>query len=475
MHTHRHDELCHTNKTIWQCRVMHNIAVCGSDMKRVEPSARPVVEPSAKRHCVLGVIIGVDVIICGLQTHPGYNGKVGVTVAHTSANGVDRWVVEMADRPHSRLAVQPHNLQRVESATVARFVGLKHDRELNGREVRLHSYNNVTAKWLVRYETHTECRTLTVRQECLQLVRPPAPRQATQLILDRPFRSTPNTSARSFFVTINNPTRHCYECIQKIVALRVVAARERGPRNGVLHVHAIVVFTRTHRRNAVNVMLGGRAWVEVLKGRFEQVAKYVLKNAHSDDDVLRYQDHNQQGRRTDLHTFVQAVKNGMSDEELVAEFPVQVAKYNRCIPFIRGTIDVPKLRQGSKRLIGLLWIWSTRPDVGKTTYVHTRWPDLYSKTSDKWWPFYFGQAVVFIDDPHPDFKTDFMAKLKMWCNECPFYGEFKGAHTKIRFKHLIVCANQSPEAYFGGGVWKVDQHTFNARFTTIEVKQRTDF
>lgn len=434
----------------------------------------------------LGLLVGVDVLIHGLLRHgQQYNGKVGVTVLYTISCGVGRWVVQVSDPPHVQLAVQPHNLQRVEAATIARFIGLDRNTELNGSRVDLDSYNNITGKWLVR----CNCRTLAVRPECLHMVRS----QSLQTTHPAPltpqcshYPALPNTSARSFFVTINNPTPHCYDCIQNIVALRVVAARERGPRNGVLHIHAILVFTRTYRRNAVITMLGGRAWVEVLKGRFNEVAKYVLKNAHPntvaaenlcdqpDGDVLRYQDHNQQGRRNDLHTFVQAVKDGRSNEELVDEFPVQVAKYHRCIPFIRGTIDVPPLPRGSKRSIGL-WIWSTLPDVGKTTYVYTRWPHLYSKTSDKWWPFYFGQPVVFIDDPHPDFKTDFMAKVKMWCNEHPFYADFKGDHTKIRFKHLIVCANQSPAAYFGERVWKVDQHTFNARFTTVEVQQRTDF
>ena len=361
------------------------------------------------------------------------------------------------------------NVRRVENVHLAVVRGLHTNTELNGQSTQLVTYDESQSLWNVRCQEQT----LTVRPECLVLVRgtPAPPRESARLLLEMyPKSDFTNFSARSFFITINNPTADCYACLHSVVALRLVASRERGKTNGVLHLHCIVVFTRTKRRKAVCQMFGGRAWVQALIGKFQDVRKYVTK----DGDVLRDDDFSQQGRRNDLHTFVTSVRDGMTDQELVEHFPVQVAKYFKCISFIRGTIPILPLPLGSKRKIGL-WIWSAKPDVGKTTYVHTRWPDLYNKTCDKWWPSYFGEREVLIDDPYPDFRTDLMAKIKSeWCSERVFYGEGKGIHMSIRFTHLIVCANQSPHDYFRTKIWDTDGPMFNARFTVAEVEKRAD-
>lgn len=472
-------------------------------MKRSSSQESPEEAQDTKRTCAIvcfcaGLMIGIDVVIHGLRSPPcaKYNSKVAQTVAYISKNGVGRWTVRLNDSQHTHIAVRPQNLRRVENAHTARLVHLPTNTERNGQNVELCQYNSATNRWLVKYipKSGTECRQLQIRPECLEVVRAGPPREDTEVLkrlyhkkwTHPSFNGLSNPSARSYFVTINNPTPQCLECVQKIVCLRIVAAHEHGKTNGVPHVHAIVVFTRPIRRKAVNQMLGGRAWVEPLKGTFQDVTKYIFKDADPRDvsdvrqhrapkgNVLRNEDHSQQGRRRDLETYIQAIRDGMGDSELVEHFPVQVAKYHKCISYVRGTIAVPHLPLGSKQSIGL-WIWSTLPDVGKTTYVNQRWPDAYKKPSDKWWPFYGGQDVAFIDDPNPEFSTDCMAKIKQWCNEDPFPAEDKGTHIKIRFKHLIVCCNQPPCEYFGGRVWAKEQLYFNARFTTVEVRQRSDF
>lgn len=420
-----------------------------------------------------GLIVGVDVVIHGLMNENSkkYNQAVGNTVAYNPTRG--RWQVQLRVKDiHRRwvnIYARAENVRRVENVHLAVLKELNTNTNMNGQSTQIVAYDESQSLWQVKCQGHT----LMVRPECLVLVRGTQvpPHESTQLLLEMYPRSDPNNfSARSFFITINNPTAHCYACLNSVVALRLVASRERGKTNGVLHLHCIVVFTRTKRRKAVCQLFGGRAWVQALIGKFQDVRKYVTK----DGDVLRDDDFSQQGRRNDLHTFVTAVRDGMTDQELVENFPVQVAKYFKCISFIRGTIPVLPLPLGSKRKIGL-WIWSAEPNVGKTTYVHNRWPDLYNKTCDKWWPSYFGEREVLIDDPHPDFRTDFMAKIKSeWCSERVFYGEGKGFHMSIRFTHLIVCANQSPRDYFRKKIWDTDGPMFNARFTVAEVEKRAD-
>ena len=472
-------------------------------MKRCASQASPEICPDTKHSravvCIdTGLLMGIDVVVHSLRspTSAKYNNKVAQTVAYISKDGVGRWTVRLNDNGRTQIAVRPQNLRRVENAQMARLQHLPTHTDRNGQNVQLCQYNSVTNRWLVKYtpKAGTECRQLQIRPECLEVVRTVVPQEETEVLKQLyqqkwthpTFNGLSNPSARSYFVTINHPTPQCLDCVQKIVCLRIVAAREYGRANGVPHIHAIVVFTRSIRRKVVNQMLGGRAWVEPLKGTFQDVTKYIFKDADPRDvddvrhhrtpkgNVLRNEDHSQQGRRRDLETYIQAIRDGMSDSELVEHFPVQVAKYHKCISYVRGTIGVPHLPLGSKQSIGL-WIWSTLPDVGKTTYVNQRWPDAYKKPSDKWWPFYGGQDIVFIDDPNPEFSTDCMAKIKQWCNEDPFPAEDKGVHVKIRFKHLIVCCNRAPSEYFGERVWAQEQLYFKARFTTVEVRQRSDF
>ena len=429
-----------------------------------------------------GLIVGVDVVVIGLQQSAQFNGIQGTVVDYNTET--ERWTVELwqdESCSHRRIAVKSINVRRVESIATKtiHIQNLTQSTGFNGCVVKCQRYDTVSDRWIVATsgkKTQNEHTTaLAVRPECLVLSRKrnePTNDQIERVTFSK-YKKTirDNFVARSLFCTINyaDETSECIardiQRLKHVVALRIAAGRERGRKNGVLHIHIAVVFTRPQRRNTVCEMFGGRANVQQMYGNYQQARQYCLKNG----DVLRDEDHGHQGRRTDIEAFVREIQKGKSDKYLVDNYPVQFTKWCRNIPYIRGTIEQLPLPANTKRTIGV-WLHGP-PGCGKSFLANLLYPNNYPKNSDKWWAFYAYQMVVLLDDPHPDFNKELMAKIKVWCNEYVFIDEVKGANLKIRFRHLIVLSNQSPEDYFGVHFEKT---AFEDRFTTFAVQTRTE-
>jgi hypothetical protein len=123
--------------------------------------------------------------------------------------------------------------------------------------------------------------------------------------------------------------------------------------------------------------------------------------------------------------------------------------WTQCVKRLSQDRRPESLKLGSKKTMGL-WLWSTKGSTGKTTWAEHKYPNAYDKMDNKWWEGYDDEEVIIWDDPNQ--KTagkHLMGYIKKWCNEKPVHVEVKGGSKVIRFKHVIITANKSPEEFFG--------------------------
>lgn len=271
-----------------------------------------------------------------------------------------------------------------------------------------------------------------------------------------------NPGYASMVFTINNYTEEDVERVKNLDATRVRCGKEVGAQ-GTPHLQGAVTWRHAITfKTAQERLLGpGRGcYTAKMMGSWD-AQEYTLKEGN----VVRDDPGPSQGERTDVADFRDAIKRGLTDDELNMEQPGMCAKYPRYIDFTRNASSISKverLPKGSKRLG--VWLWSREPDLGKTTWVEDEFEDnLYEKMCHRWWCEYNDEEVVLIDDPKACWAPAFWDELKIWCNEKPFKaqsGVAKGSRM-IRFKKMYVTANMPPEEYFGD---KYDEKVFKARF-----------
>lgn len=100
-----------------------------------------------------------------------------------------------------------------------------------------------------------------------------------------------------------------------------------------------------------------------------------------------------QGARTELQGFVDSVKEGATDQQILEAYPKEFIKYGNAMQRIRSAMAEPRRK---KPHVTLYW---GPTGTGKSLRAHTDHPDAYVKTAgNKWWDGYkTGQSVIFDD------------------------------------------------------------------------------
>ncbi len=268
-----------------------------------------------------------------------------------------------------------------------------------------------------------------------------------------------NFSAKSFVFTINNFTEKNVENLKAIPCQRIICGKEVGAK-GTPHIQGAITFKQCVRREAFKQTIEWDGFCGKMKGEWAD-QQYCFK----DGDIIRMEDNSQQGSRTDIEQFREAIKRGATDAELCDNHAREVCKYQKFIDFCRqayGTQNLVKLPRGTKKNMGL-WIWGPG-STGKTTWVEDNFEGFYEKQCNKWWDGYAGEPVVVIDDPLASWSKHLMGYIKAWVNERIVPVEVKGGSRKLRFENLIITANKSPEEFFGEDF---EDSPFYGRFTVF--------
>lgn len=292
------------------------------------------------------------------------------------------------------------------------------------------------------------------------------------------------TRLRNFCWTLNNPTQADRDRLQQLPSLcsYYVFGEEGLAEEKTQHLQGYCELPSAKTFSVIKKWFP-RAHLEARRGTSKQAADYCKKGQQPHDEwkeegtsgenygkdalVHEWGNISQQGKRSDLSTFVDEVKKQPKTtmKDLIESHTGVVAKY---------PLFVEKVRNLYVKYDTLDWkngdppnIWYVGPSgAGKSRRAREEFPHLFGKMLNKWWDGYDGEATVLLDDLHPDHCKGLTTYLKIWSDRYVFIAEVKGASLKIRPERIIVTTQYSLVELFSN---QEDRDAIKRRFKIIEV------
>lgn len=149
----------------------------------------------------------------------------------------------------------------------------------------------------------------------------------------------------------------------------------------------------------------------------------------------------EKGARTDIERFKNAILNGMSEKELLEEFPTQMARYSN---FYQTCNKIRLANEFAMRLrqLKVIYIYGTA-GTGKTYSVYAennfKYEDIYS-VDDYEHPFdnYNGQKILLLDEYRANFSITYFLKL---IDKYPLQLKARYANKQACFDTVYVISN----------------------------------
>lgn len=156
---------------------------------------------------------------------------------------------------------------------------------------------------------------------------------------------------RSYVFTLNNYTQEQFTMIKGFIpdiAKYAIIGEEIAPETKTPHLQGYVQLLKQTAFSTIKKWwkdnFDALPHIERAKGDPEQNYKYCSK----EKKFWEHGNKPEQGKRTDLHEFFTSVKNGLDDEELSDNHPVEFAKYHKAANLVRDCVSNKKTLQQLK-------------------------------------------------------------------------------------------------------------------------------
>jgi hypothetical protein len=278
--------------------------------------------------------------------------------------------------------------------------------------------------------------------------------------------------------TINNPTAHDEEAVLRTtgseVCTKAVVGREVGE-DGTPHLQGFAVFRVPVTRRTMEEAVGGRAYLEVMRGRVRQNVVYCSKEGNvMVQKGLTGEEKGTDAKRTREDKFRQILDDARhcTPDEFADRQPEQWL-------LRRGAVERLMLEEAGKRIevwdgdlpSKNIWLWGA-PGVGKSQWASIQTPICcqYKKNLNKWWDGFSPliHRQITIEDWHPGAEC-LSQHLKLWGDRYPFIAEVKGSSIQMEPGKwlLIVTSNYSIDQCFR----EEDRPAIHRRFCEIEMTE----
>lgn len=190
-------------------------------------------------------------------------------------------------------------------------------------------------------------------------------------------------------------------------------------------------FFTTQKLNRIAALkkLGLLAHLEPTKGTSLQAADYCKK----DGDYVEFGNPPTPGKRTDLSSAIDALKEGSSMHDIANNHSEVFVKFGRGLRDLNLILNKPYQHPTVRGI----WIHGP-PGSGKSHSVREIFPDLYSKPQSKWFDGYNGEHVILLDDLDSDCLNHY---LKIWSDKYACTGETKGGSVNLQHHYFIITSN----------------------------------
>jgi len=237
---------------------------------------------------------------------------------------------------------------------------------------------------------------------------------------------------------------HMYICEQK--TFKYIIAGKEISKTGTPHLQMHITLKRGMTMSALQKLL--QSYDIHMSRLIPENAAHTAHNigyCKKDGDFQEWGTPNQQGKRNDLHDYMEAIQENPKKRriEIMEEFPMVYARYSKFANEYRLLKQTHEIIQGDLKECNQ-WIYGP-PGTGKSRPFQEA--GCYSKPANKWWDGYDGEEVVLIEDI--DLTHEKLSHLlKIWLDRYPFYAEIKGTYIKIRPAKIIITSNYRPDEIF---------------------------
>ena len=247
------------------------------------------------------------------------------------------------------------------------------------------------------------------------------------------------------------------------VCIRIIACVQVGEKMCTPHIQGALVMASPCTRSWLSRQLP-RAFLEVMKLTWNKNRTYCLKKQLQ---IIRDIDVSQQGFRSDIEEFRDAISAGKTDLELMENgFLSQVAKFPRFLQFAREAYAKANHRKVYTKLeVVVRW---GKAGVGKTRYVWEKHAEsLYAWVDDShgkvWFDGYNGEEVLLIDEFTPNMipYNYLLHLLEGYKLRLPVKTRFSYAN----WKTVYITSNWHPKDWYPKEGYT---HALQRRFTRID-------
>jgi hypothetical protein len=267
--------------------------------------------------------------------------------------------------------------------------------------------------------------------------------------------SMSRSKSRAWCFTINNYDDQTEDAIKQLYqdtdsCLYLCYGHEVGEEKKTPHLQGYVYFENPRTMRGVSRMDAfSRAHLAAAKGSARQNREYCSKQDTA--NFVELGEMPRQGDRTDISAFLDAVKEGADDYELMCDFPREFVKYGRAIDRARSATLKRKARSFRQVTVTTL-IGPT--GTGKTRLAFHMDPDLYvvpnpSGASQLWFDGYTGQKTILLDDFYGWIKYGFLLRL---LDGHRMQAAIKGSFTAAAWTQVIITSNQHPSQWYQKGL-----------------------
>lgn len=269
----------------------------------------------------------------------------------------------------------------------------------------------------------------------------------------------PQTTQRCPWVfTLNNYTDDELSTLQTLSTAEdtpfryIIWGKEVGE-NETPHLQGYLELKKKKRLSQLKALLGDRYHFEPRRGTAQQAADYCKK----EDDYEEFGSlKNNQGKRTDLESACDDIKNGKTIAEVAVKHSPTFVKYVRGLNAL-ALITQPKYTHGVERGV---WFYG-KPRTGKSSTARRMYPNAYIKSQNKWFDGYAGESAIILDDL--DHGGSCLAHhIKIWTDLHSCTGETKGGTVCLQHRVFIITSNYTPRELFEGDGKTVDEDQINA-------------
>ncbi len=205
------------------------------------------------------------------------------------------------------------------------------------------------------------------------------------------------------------------ELVEKIKYL--VCQWEEAPSTGRRHLQGYIELRSPQRLGYLRKLVGNGVHAAQAKGTAEHNRAYCTKEESrvAGTEPYTYGVASTQGHRSDISSFVQSIKRGGDDRQLVDDHPTEFMKYARVIDRVRQAVSGHR----DPQLPPIVKVYWGETGTGKTRTAYEELPGAYMKHGDiKWWDGYnTGQNVIWDDFVPSDAKiSDLLVLLDRYPN-----------------------------------------------------------